>query len=183
MSLDKKEYENTVLTTTIIASVFLIVSIFGALTYYTSTSGQYMANNQPSKDKINMLVSALQTALGNKWPYVILFCLILICFILYLFYLLSINATFTINLSDKGTERFNFILIILTSIFCIFIIVLTVKQFLDYQNKKDNGQVNNYFPTLQQQNKNKDILTIIGLSLFIVLVGGYSLWYIYKNYL
>jgi len=177
MSLDNPQYQSTVVTTSLVGFLALFVFIVAGITYYTSTSGDYVPNNQQSEDKITVLNEALRSAFGPKWPYVILGFVIFVAIALYFLYLAMEKNAVSINMSDTAANRFNLIFMYFTIIFGIVMIVLVVKAYLG--NK--NADVPNYVPTQNQQKSNTQLLTVIGLGLFVVFGGGFAFWYIKKG--
>ena len=181
MSLDNPNYQATVVSTSIVASVALFVIIIAGITYYTSTSGDYVVNNQQSQDKITVLNEAFRSALGSKWPYVVLAFTIFVGIALYFLYIAASNNAISINMSDASATTFNVIFMYFTIIFGIFMIVLVVKEYLNYKKQQQTGNTPNYVPSTNQQQQNTKLLTVIGLGLFVIFGGGYAVWYIFKK--
>jgi hypothetical protein len=180
MSLNDPKYQTTVVSTSVVGFVALFIIIIATLTYYTSTSGDYVLNNQQSEDKITVLNEAFRSALGPKWPYVILAFTIFVAIALYFLYIAAGNNAISINMSDTAANRFNIIFVYFTIIFGIVMIVLVVKEYLDYK-KAQTGGSSNYIPTLDQAKKNNQLLVVIGLGLFVLFGGGYAVWYIFMK--
>ena len=76
-----------VLSVSVVGFIVLFVFITAGATYYTSTSGDYVKNDTQSEDKITVLNEAFRSALGPKWPIVILVFIIFVAISLYFLYL------------------------------------------------------------------------------------------------
>lgn len=176
MSLNNPQYQTTVVSTSIVGFVALFILVFAGITYYTSTSGDYVPNDKVSEDKITVLNESFRSALGQRWPFVILAFIILVAICLYFLYIAANNNAISITMSDPAANRFNIIFTYFTIIFGILMIVLVVKEY-----RKTQTQIPNYTPSIDQEEKNKQLLTVIGLGLFIILGGGYAVWYIFMK--
>lgn len=180
MSLDNPQYQTTVVSTSVVGFIALFIFIIAGITYYTSTSRDYVPNNQQSQDKITVLNEAFRSVLGPNWPYVILFFLIIIGIALYFLYIAANNNAISITMSELAANRFNLIFMYFTIIFGIFMVLLVLKNYLDYK-KQQTGNIPNYKPTQDQEQKNTKLITIIGLGLFVIFGGGYAVWYIFMK--
>jgi hypothetical protein len=170
---------NLVWYITILAWVSLFIMAIFFLAIYTSTAGKHVATDSPSEDKITVLQQAFQTSLGPRWPYVLLAITILLGFCLYFLYLASSNESVVINLDDTSAHRLNIILIIIAILFGIAMVLLSVKQYLNYRRAADTGNIPNYIPNITQEKTALQILAIVGLSLFILIGGGMAIWFIF----
>jgi flagellar basal body-associated protein FliL len=168
-----------VLSVSVVGFIVLFVFITAGATYYTSTSGDYVKNDTQSEDKITVLNEAFRSALGPKWPIVILVFIIFVAISLYFLYLSFSNNAISINMSPAGEKRFNTIFFYFTLIFGIFMVLLVVKQYLNY--RRTNSVSSNYIPSQDQNKKDTQILIIIGLLLFVIGGGGYAWWYIFRK--
>lgn len=180
MSLDNPRYQTTVISTSTVAFLALFVIIVAGITYYTSSSGDYVPNNQQSEDKITVINEAFRSALGPNWPYIILAFVIFMGIALYFLYIAATNNAISITMSDEAAAKFNVIFMYFTIIFGIFMIVLVVKAYLDYK-KQQSGSLPNYIPSRDQQKKNTQLLVVVGLGLFVIFGGGYAVWYIFTK--
>lgn len=168
--------------TTIVAGIalFFITLTFISI-FYTGTAGNHITNTPQSEDKITILEQAMQSVLGSKWPYVLLIFTVLLGLLLYFLYLASSKESLVIQLSEQGEKRFNILITIFLILFGIAMIILVVKQYLEYKKEKDTGDIPNYVPSLAQQKQNMQILAIIGLGLFVLVGGGYGVWYLFSG--
>lgn len=174
-------YEKTVTTTSIIAWIVLFITVIGSLTWYTSTSGGHITNNQQSSAKITAIDEAMSSAMGQNWPVVLLVIVVFIAMFLFTLYTSIQKNSITISLSDNLASRLNTILIILTILFSIFMVILAVNSWLNYKKREETGDSPNYKPTIEQQKKNQQILAIIGLGLLILIGGIYGVKYFLSN--
>lgn len=171
MALDS----NHVLRVSIIGWLVLFVIIVAGATWYTNKTSGHVVNNRQSEEKITAIDEAFQSMLGPKWPYVLLVFTIFIGLLLFFLYLASKKEVISINMSDKGVKTFNTIFVIFTIIFGILMVLLAIKDWMEYKNKEQNGDNPNYVPSINQQKKSMQIISIIGLLLLIVILGWYML--------
>lgn len=178
MSLDN---ENFVLITSVVALFALFSITIGSMTYYSSTSTDYVKNDQISQDKITALNQAFRSALGPKWPYMFLVFITILGIAIFSFYISTKNNAISISMDENHAEKFNIIFMYFVIFFSIFVILLCVKQYLDYRKTKNTAEINNYIPSINLNNTDKQILIILGLILFIVIGGGFAIKYIFKK--
>lgn len=165
--------------TSIIGFVALFIITVSLVTYYTATGPDKITNTQQSENKMTSLNEALRSAMGNHWPVILALMTLLLLAALVCLYLLTGTDTITLNLSDTASQRFNLVAIIFTAIFGIFVIVLSIKAYLNYN--QTNNSIPNYRPSNAQSKQNTQILAIIGLGLFILTSIGLGLWYWFKK--
>ncbi len=179
MNINNLKYNSTVVNTSIVAVVILFLVVIVCIGLYTSTSGNHVANNPQSEDKITVLQQAFQSILGPRWPYVLLVFAVLLGFGLYFLYLASSSESLIITMSDQAAHRFNIAFIIFIVIFGITMILLSVKQYLDYKKQQSTGNIPNYTPNTAQQKQIMQIMAIVGLGLFVLIGGGLAVWFVF----
>lgn len=171
---------NLAITVSYVGWAILFFTIIGLTTWYTSTSNNRVPNDTQSQNKMDILNESMQTMLGQNWPYVLLAITVLIGIILFFIYSLSQNSPLVISFSDQGEKRFNMIFLIFVILFTITMIVLSIRA---YMNNKNQNPTNNsgYIPSQQQQQRNKQILEIIGIGIFILIAGGFAVRYFFMK--
>lgn len=160
-------------TVSIVGGILLFIAIVAGMTLYTSSSTDKIPNDQLSKDKMTALNDALQSALGHNWPYVLLVFVLILGFALFGLY----QGGFSITLGDTGTNRLTLILWVFTALFAIFISIVAVKDYLYKQ--QNNPVIPNYVPSDDSSSQNKKILELVGLGLFVLIGGGFTVWYLF----
>lgn len=163
----------------IIGFVALFIITISLVTYYTATGPDRIANTQQSENKMTSLNEALRSAMGNHWPVLLSIMTLLLLAALVCLYLLTGNEPITLNLSDTASQRFNLVAIVFTALFGIFVIVLSIKAYLNY--RQSDNTIPNYRPSDAQSKQNTQILAIIGMSLFILTAVGIGIWYYFKK--
>uniref|UniRef100_A0A6C0EKP7 Uncharacterized protein n=1 Tax=viral metagenome TaxID=1070528 RepID=A0A6C0EKP7_9ZZZZ len=177
--LDNPQYEKSVVTTSVIGWIVLFASAIGCLTWYTSKGTGQISNNQQSEDKITAIDEAMKSSLGPNWPYVVLVLVIFIAVMLGALYYAGQKGQINITLSDTAASRLNWIFLVFTIIFGIFMIILAIRQWTNYKREQDNGDTPNYQPNISQKKKDNQILAIIGLGLLALVIGGLGIWYVF----
>lgn len=178
-SLDSPQYKNFVVVTSIVSWSVLFVGFIVCLTWYTSSGKGHVSNNQQSEDKMSAINDAMISAMGTKWPVVLLVIVIFIAVCLGALYVASKNNNLNITLSDQSADRFNLIFLVFTIIFSILMVLLAIKEWRTYQQRQDDGDTPNYKPTIEQNKKTQQMMTIVGLGLFVLFGGGFVVWYIF----
>jgi flagellar basal body-associated protein FliL len=165
--------------TSVIGFIFLFICVVAAVTMYTSSSKEYIPNTPQSIDKMTKLNEAFRSALGPKWPYVLLVFTILLGLALWCLYMATATGMVNITLNDTDGHRIGVVLTYLTIIFGISMILMSYKQYQKYKNQQENGADSNYAPSAETEQQQQQILIVIGLLLFVLLGGGYAAWYLF----
>lgn len=177
----QSSFGSTVWNASLLSGVVLFFVTIVSIGIYTATAGKHIANDSQSEDKITVLQQAFQSFLGPRWPYVLLVFTIVLGLMLYFLYLATTNEVLTINMSDIMARRFNIAFIFFVIIFGISMILLAIKQYLDYRKTQATGNIPAYTPNINQQKTIIQILGIVGLGLFILIGGGFAVWFILLN--
>lgn len=161
--------DSSFVTASYIGFGIVFVAGLSALTWYTATSKDKVANTSASQNKIDIISESMQTTLGPNWPYVLLMFSVMFVILFYFLYSLGQKDPLIINFSDQGEKRFNFLFFIFIAIFTVIMIILAIRTYLNYRTKQKDPNVPNYVPTQEQDKKNMQIIEIIGLVLFIIV--------------
>ena len=165
--------ENLVYWCTIIGFTATFLIFIGLLTWYTSTTNKRILNDTRSENKITVLNQALQSALGPRWPLVLLVFTILLTVMFFLLYLSSDGIS--LELSDIAANRLNITITVLIGIFGILVILLGVKDYLEFKNKQNSGDIPDFEPNITAQQRIMQIVLITG-GILIIIFGGYFIY-------
>lgn len=166
-----------IVISSVIGFIILLIITTGLFTYYTSTTDTGITPDQQSKSRLTVLDEVFRSIMGNNYPYVLLIMVILLIISLVFLYM-NINTNFiTVNMSDKASKIFNISMIIFMIILSVFMVVLALKYYLDYKNESTNSSIPNYIPYSDQKTKNLEIVSIVGVVLFILMTVGAFIWY------
>jgi len=157
--------------------ILLGIIIFSVLIYYTANRGEYIQNNSQSEDRMTVLNESLSHLLGSRWPVILGFISFLLCFFLYFLYSSLNKNNITITLDQKSGKIFNITFMIIAIFFSIFVIVLSVKQYLDYRKTEKTSITGDFQNPATVDKKNAQILAIIGLILFIIFSLLFAVYY------
>lgn len=168
--------ENIVFYTSIVGFSLLFLVTVVCITWYTSTKGDYITNTEDSRSKMTIIYESMRSALGNNWPVVLLIFTLILGLILILLYFLSMKEVFTVNVSEEWSKRFYYSFIGFIILFTVLLLFLLIKA---YRNK--TVQIANYTPTISSNEKTKQIITIIGLIVGIILLFYILYWFVMKR--
>jgi hypothetical protein len=162
--------------------IFIVSIIF--LTIYRLQLPDQILNNKKSIDRINTINNVLNSLLGNNWRIVIIISIIFLIIILYLLYLYT-QKGIIIDMNDQQYSKISWFIIIFLILYTIFIITLIVKILQTNKLNKmldaNNQNISDFIPAEIDQEKNKQIIEIIGLLLFIFSSIGIGIYYFYKK--
>lgn len=178
MTIDYSNYKSTFKTVTIVAMIGLFLVVIVASTVYTATGKNKIQNNQQSQNKMTMLNESLNSFLGPKWPYILLVMVVMVAIILLFVYFSVQNRSVNITLNDKSAHVVTISAIVIAVIFTVIMVLLAIKEYRNTKNTEQTGNIPNYDPNIDNKKKTQQLLTIVGLTLFIVLGGGFSFWYL-----
>lgn len=158
----------------VVCCLLLLILLVILLTRRTSSNGNVTVDNEQSQDRITMLNEAMASALGSKWPFVLLFICIMLFALLGMLYMASRNETASINLSDAAARNLSGVMLVFTITLLIVAVVLAIKQYMSDKNKV---VVPNYVPNVDSSNRTKQIASIIALSLFLIVILYFIITY------
>lgn len=177
ISINREKYTKTVVTWSIIAGISLIVIITGLFTWYTATTTQAIVPDDKSKSRLTTLNEVFSSAMGRRWPFVLLIFVILLAVMLVFIYISSKNNAITIEMSDHTAKIFSIILLIFICIFFIFIVLLAVYKYRQLSNNELDDP--NYIPDQTYNSKTKTALAIVGGILLLLFLGGFGVWFLW----
>src|SRR5690606_23637167 len=113
-----------VLKTSIFGIVLLFIICIVSLTIYTSTTNDVVTNNKASQDKITSIQESMRSAMGDKWPFVLLTITIFIAIILGCIYVAAQKDNISIQINDKYSQSIYITFMIFIILFTTLLIVL-----------------------------------------------------------
>jgi hypothetical protein len=159
-------------TISIYAWIVVFLGFTIALTWYTATSKDHIANNIQSQNKMTMLNESMQSALGERWPYVLLSFIILSGIAIGFMG----STEVTLNINDKNAKRVQLYLLIFVILFALAMVILGLHYYLTVQRKENSVDLPNYEPSIFQKKKDQQLLSVIGLAIVVFVGGGYAIW-------
>lgn len=164
------------------------VTLLGSITLlsiYTINRDTGIIPDKKSKDRLNTLDEVLSYHLGNNWPYILLFILILIIALLSFLHS-EANKDTPININDKYANIIVKSIIFFLVLYTISIITVAINSFIKNKDFNQTGDIPNYIPSEDDKTKRKEIVLISFLTLFIlfiIIIASRYAWnkFIHKN--
>jgi Ca2+/Na+ antiporter len=158
-----------------------LIVILGSivLVLYTSKHSEVI-QTQDSQNRMKQLDEVLTSHMGRSWPYVLLVFSILIIVILMILFG-SANTDYSIYMNDQIAKRIKFIFSIAVILLTAILVFLGAKMYYQNSQVETGGDIPNYIPGQESNEKTKETLEIVGLVIVVVVASAFIFTNIFKK--